>query len=134
MWVSFINKRLTVEKLIAWLPIIRLKSFGGNHCLFVGTTTCHNLVVFIYSSVPTYTLSFSFSMVLPLSLPPLSHFSLFQGVVKLKSSLMLFLLLGHVVVCTLHDWVWFLYICSSSPMGVCVQCVLRVPRFEQKLS
>lgn len=31
-----------------------------------------------------------------------------------------FLLLGHVVMCTLHDWVWFLYICSLSLKGVCV--------------
>ena len=39
---------------------------------------------------------------------------------------MLFLLLGHVVVYTLHDWVWFLYICSQSLTAVC----LKVPRFS----
>lgn len=41
---------------------------------------------------------------------------------------MLFLLLGHVVVYTLHDRVWFLYICSQSPTAVCV--CLKVPRFS----
>lgn len=33
---------------------------------------------------------------------------------------MLFLLLGHVVVCAVFDWVWLLCICSSSSEGVFV--------------
>lgn len=43
IWVSFMNKRSTVEKLILGFPIIRRLVVLGNYCLFLGTSTRHNL-------------------------------------------------------------------------------------------